>query len=177
MSKAPPLAWATQGSARWRQAAAPLVVVVILALVVGLKDPRFFSAANLSNVLSRTVTLALIAIGQTVVIVSGQIDLSVGSVLALTSVCAGLVLTAEGGLPAQMGEGWRVPLAVLAAMLVGTLCGFVNGQVTCKAKVPSFVVTLAMMGLARGLALVLAHSQTVGGLGALNDLVLVEFAG
>lgn len=163
--------------ARWRQAAAPLVVVVILALVFGLKDPRFFTPGNLSNVLSRNVTLALIAIGQTVVIVSGQIDLSVGSVLALTSVCAGLVLTAEHGLPAMLGDEFRVPLAIGAAMLVGLLCGFVNGQVTCKAKVPSFVVTLAMMGLARGLALVLSHSQTIGGLTRLNELVLLRFGG
>jgi len=177
MSKASTQVWATQAWTKWRQAAAPLVVVVALTLIIGLKDPRFFTAGNFSNVLSRTVTLALIAIGQTVVIVSGQIDLSVGSVLALTSVCAGLVINAEHGLPAMLPDTMRVPLAVGAAMLVGTLCGFVNGQVTCKAKVPSFVVTLAMMGLARGLALVLSHSQTVGGLSALNDLVLVQFAG
>ena len=168
---------ATQWLMRWRQAAAPLVVVVVLAAIVGSQDASFFSRGNLSNVVSRTVTLALIAIGQTVVIVSGQIDLSVGSVLALSAVCAGLVLKAETGLPAMLGDGFRVPLAVLAAMTVGTVCGWLNGIVTCKAKVPSFVVTLAMMGLARGVALVLSSSQTVAGLGQLNDLVLVQFGG
>ncbi|NUQ00495.1 MAG: ABC transporter permease [Armatimonadetes bacterium] len=76
------------GMARWREALAPVLVLVILAILIQAKAPSFGTAGNLRNVLTRLVPLALIAIGQTLVIISGQIDLSVGSVMALSAVTA-----------------------------------------------------------------------------------------
>lgn len=154
------------GMARWREALAPVLVLVILAILIQAKAPSFGTAGNLRNVLTRLVPLALIAIGQTLVIISGQIDLSVGSVMALSAVTAALLLQQQ-----------PVAVAVTAALAVGATCGAVNGLVTTRARVPSFVVTLAMMGLARGLALALTGGQTVSGAEALNDLTTQPLAG
>lgn len=152
---------------RWAEAVAPLVVLVALGLVIAWQSDRFATADNLRNVVTRNVPLALIAVGQTLVIISGQIDLSVGSVMALAAVCSALCLQA----------GQPVEVALAAALAVGAACGLVNGVVTVRARIPSFITTLAMMGLARGLALLAAKSKTVSGADALNELVLTEFAG
>lgn len=151
----------TRPMVRWQEELAPLAMLFALGLAIQLRVPSFATVDNLRNVITREVPLTLIAIGQTLVIISGQIDLSVGSVMALSAVTAALLLKAGVGLV----------LAVLAALAVGTLCGVVNGLVTTRARIPSFVVTLAMMGLARGLALVLTHGVTVSGAFALRDWV------
>lgn len=152
---------------RWAEAVAPLVVLLALGMVIAWQSDRFATADNLRNVVTRNVPLALIAVGQTLVIISGQIDLSVGSVMALAAVCSALCLQA----------GQPVGVALAAALGVGAACGLVNGVVTVRARIPSFITTLAMMGLARGLALLAAKSRTVSGADALNALVLREFAG
>ncbi|NUN50091.1 MAG: ABC transporter permease, partial [Candidatus Brocadiae bacterium] len=120
-------------------------------ILIQANAPSFATALNLRNVVTRHVPLALIAIGQTMVIISGQIDLSVGSVMALSAVTAALLLPTQS-----------VAVAVGAALAVGAACGMVSGLVTTRAKVPSFVVTLAMMGLARGLALAVAGLAGLG---------------
>jgi ribose transport system permease protein len=141
----------TRWTIRWLRSMAPLLVLVILSLAIGLKERSFFTPGNLANVVTRNVPLALIAVGETMVIIAGHIDLSVGSVMALSAVSAAIF----------MREGQPLLIAVLIAIGVGGLCGFLNGLVTTKARMPSFIVTLAMMGLARGLALVISEAQTV----------------
>lgn len=147
---------------QWGQVLAPLLMLFVLAGGVTAAKPVFLTGENLTNVITRSVPLALIAVGQTLVILSGQIDLSVGSVMALSAVTGALLL--NHGLP--------VGGAMLVSLLVGGFCGWVNGLVTTRAKVPAFVVTLAMMGLARGLSLALTGSRTVSGAFALNHVVL-----
>ncbi len=158
--------WAARRE-RWRQGLAPLLVLLAMAGLIAVREPAFLGPDNLRNVLTRTVPLALIAIGQTLVILCGQIDLGVGSVMALAAVAGAIVLR----------DGGAVALAVIAALLVGCACGAVNGVVTTRLKVPSFVVTLAMMGLARGLSLAATEGRTVSGAFALNELVRVTVAG
>jgi len=161
LTKTAPVGRASQFLSRWLYALAPLSVLILLAIVIGSREPRFFSGGNLSNVVIRNVSLALIAVGETVVIIAGQIDLSVGSVMALSAVSAALTLKATNVLA----------LALLVGVLVGVLCGLVNGLVTTKAKLPAFIATLAMMGLARGLALVLAKARTVEAPSHLSSLI------
>lgn len=103
----------------------------------------FATGGNLINVARQHAIIIVLATGQTIVMISGGIDLSVGSVLALSGVIA-----------AQLAEsGQPMSLSLLAGIAVGLLCGVVNGVVATKARVPAFIATLGMMGMARGIAL------------------------
>jgi ribose transport system permease protein len=130
-----------------------LALVAVVAAFSLLTDApaRYLSAFNLRIVLSQTVIVALGAIGMTIVIVGGGIDLSVGAAIALTGVVAALAL----------GAGWSPALATLAAVLAGGVIGLVNGVVITSLHVVPFIATLGMLGIARGVAKWLAHEQTV----------------
>ena len=132
---------------------------LILAFVTGLfavimpQESRetFFSIYNSKTILTQTVIVAIGALGMTMIIVSGGIDLSVGSVIALTSV-VGAVL---------MNEGWSVAGVIAVCVAVGALIGLVNGGIVAGFGMTPFIVTLGMLGIARGLAKKLAQNQTV----------------
>ena len=126
------------------------LVVAFFAAASG--DPaRYLSAGNLRIVLTQTVIVALGAIGMTVIIVSGGIDLSVGSVVALASVVAAIAVRAS----------WPPAAALLAGVLSGGLVGFVNGLAITRLRVVPFIATLGMLGIARGAAKWVAGEQTV----------------
>ncbi|HKQ06478.1 MAG TPA: ABC transporter permease [Blastocatellia bacterium] len=139
---------------RWFARLGPFVglAVVILIFVVLMDAPeRFLSPFNLRIVLAQTVIVAIGAIGMTMLIISGGIDLSVGSVIALTGVVTAINLSAG-----------RAPLlAVVAGVAVGGLIGIVNGLAITRLKVVPFIATLGMLGIARGMAKWLAGQQTV----------------
>ncbi len=124
---------------------------VVLALFAVLLPDRFLSAYNLKTVATQTVIVGLCAIGMTFVIVSGGIDLSVGSSIALASVVTALLL--------RDGSGGFV--ALLGGVAASTLLGAVNGLVVTRLKIVPFIVTLGTMGIARGLAKYLADEQKV----------------
>jgi ribose transport system permease protein len=126
-----------------------LLVVVVFAL-----HPRaegFLSLYNMKTVANQTVIVGLGAIGMTFVIVSGGIDLSIGSVMALGSVVTAIFL--RDGLP--------VPLAMLGGVLAGGVCGAINGLLITGLKVVPFIVTLGMLGVARGVAKFIADEMKV----------------
>lgn len=132
------------------------IALVVLAIIVYLSvaTDTFFTASNLA-VVSRQISLsAVIAIGMTLVILTGGIDLSVGSVVALTSVILGLTM-ARGGMP--------IGISIMIGILMGTLIGLINGTLIIKTKLPPFIVTLGMMGLARGAALVITKGTSISG--------------
>src|SRR5262245_60445680 len=112
---------------------------------------RFLSANNLRVVLAQTVIVAIGAIGMTMIIISGGIDLSVGSTIALTG-----VITALG-----INAGWSPTIALAAGILVGGIVGIVNGLAITRLKVVPFIATLGMLGVARGTAKWVAGQQTV----------------
>jgi ribose transport system permease protein len=120
-----------------------LVLVVVMAVL----SPTFLTFRNIFNVGTQVAVIAIIALGSTFVIVSGGIDLSVGSVLALAGIVFGWA-SARAGLP--------VPVALLLGIGVGALAGFVNGNLVNFANIPPFIATLAMLSAARGLALVVS---------------------
>jgi ribose transport system permease protein len=139
---------------RWLSRFGPFLglalVIGTFALLTGSPE-RYLSPFNLRIVLSQTVVVALSAIGMTMIVVSGGIDLSVGAVIALTGVVSALALT--GGVPPVM--------AVAAALSVGCLVGLLNGALITRLRVVPFIVTLGMLGMARGAAKWLANEQTV----------------
>jgi Ribose/xylose/arabinose/galactoside ABC-type transport systems, permease components len=128
-----------------------LVLVVLIFAVLTDAPGRYLSLFNLRIVLSQTVIVALGAIGMTMIMISGGIDLAVGATIALAGVIAALGLQA----------GWPPPVAVLVAVLAGGVVGFLDGAMITALGVVPFIVTLGMLGIARGVAKWLAHEQTV----------------
>ena len=113
---------------------------------------NFFSAATLMTILNQLPALTVVAVGVTLVLIVGEIDLSVGSILGLSAAIIGTA-TISWGLPL-----W---LACLFALMLGGLCGLVNGTLTSYLSLPSFIVTLGMLEVARGLAYISTDSQTI----------------
>lgn len=130
---------------------APLASLVGLCVALSIVAPPFRTAQNFYNIGLQTAVIAIIAVGQTLVIIAGGIDLSVGSVLALSGVVT-VLLMASG-----LGE-W---LCILVGLACGCFCGLVNGLLSTKARLPSFIATLGMMGIARGMALVVSKGQNI----------------
>ncbi|HEY3055382.1 MAG TPA: ABC transporter permease [Thermoanaerobaculia bacterium] len=133
---------------------APLIgligVIALFAVLTG-APARYLSTANLRVVLAQTVIVALSAIGMTMIIISAGIDLSVGAVIALSSVVTALALR----------DGWPPTAAVLAGTLTGGIVGLINGLAITTLRVVPFIATLGMLGVARGVAKYVADQQTV----------------
>ena len=112
----------------------------------------FYSQRNLINVLRQVSSNACLAFGMTFAIITGGIDLSVGSILAIAG-------TLSAGLIAK--SGFSVPGAVATSILIGTALGLFNGFVIAKTTIPPFIVTLAMMQMARGAAYIYSNGQPI----------------
>jgi ribose transport system permease protein len=140
--------WTRGKSILQRQSA--LIALIVLVLFGTLRYDNFLSTYNLLTVVSYNTTFGLIALGMTFVIMTGGIDLSVGSLAALCSVVA--ALASPSGLLGAIG----------AAALAGLIVGLFNGWVIAWLRIPPFLATLAMLLAARGIALVLAKDATVG---------------
>jgi ribose transport system permease protein len=147
--------WQLSGSIqKWLNWVGPILglALVILIFSILMESPaRYLSPFNLRIVLAQTVIVAIGAIGMTLIIISGGIDLSVGSVIALTG-----VITALG-----LNNGLSPMTAVAAGILMGGLVGVVNGLLITRLKVVPFIATLGMLGIARGTAKWFAGQQTV----------------
>jgi len=133
-------------------------IFLALALLAGglaLASPVFWTADNLLTVARQFSVIAIIAVGMTFVIVAGEIDLSVGSVLALSG-----VVTAS----LAVDHGWPLAAAAAAGILGGASAGFINGFLTVALDIPSFIITLGMMSVVRGLTYVLTQGAPVAGL-------------
>lgn len=134
---------------------AALVGLVLLIIAFALTSGAFISANNVATISLQTTTIAFLGLGATCVIITGGIDLSVGSVVALAGVVAGLAVKA----------GMPVPIGMTLGILTGGACGLFNGLVITRAKLPPFIATLGMMMIARGLALQITGARPVSGLG------------
>jgi ribose transport system permease protein len=122
-------------------------VVVFLLFAVTLHGSGFLSSTNLLNIVRQTATITVIAVAMTFVIASAEIDLSVGSVAGLSSVCTAMAVSHWGLLP-----------GIVAGLAVGALVGAVNGGLVSILKIPSFLVTLGMLGIAQGVAMWITNS-------------------
>ncbi len=122
-----------------------LIALIILIAVMAYNEPSFGTAANFSNMTRNFAPFGIMALGMTVVIITGGIDLSVGSIMGLVAIVAGLFLT------------WEYPWYVAFGMglVAGLACGAVNGFFVAYVGMSSFVVTLGMMSIARSLAVVI----------------------
>ncbi len=142
-----------------------LLLVIVAFSLLSDSPGQYLSVRNLRIILSQTVIVALGALGMTVIIISGGIDLSVGSVIALSGVIAALGIR----------EGLSPELAVCLGIVSGLLVGFVNSLVITRLRVVPFVATLGMLGMARGLAKWLGDEQTVNVPSTWVDKLAVTF--
>ncbi|MWQ06110.1 ABC transporter permease [Glaesserella parasuis] len=133
---------------------AALAWLILLVIFFSVTNDYFFTSNNIMTVGLQTSTIALIGIGATCVILTGGIDLSTGSVVALSGVAAAMIVNA--GVP--------VPLGMVLGILVGGICGLVNGILVTQMKLPPFIATLGMMMVARGLALYVTNAAPVSGM-------------
>ncbi|WP_182049569.1 ABC transporter permease [Changpingibacter yushuensis] len=117
------------------------VVLIFIFFSIFLSSKGFTSGSNLLNILRQSSIIVVMAMAMTFVIGAAEIDLSVGSIAGLSSVCTAMAIANYGIIP-----------GVLAGLAVGIMCGFVNGFLVAFARIPSFLVTLAMMGVAVGIA-------------------------
>jgi len=132
------------------------LALVLLVGVFALLSPIFLTAGNLTNIFTQISINVILAVGMTFVILIGGIDLSVGSVMAFCAVVAGTVLKLDGLDPAA-----AIALALLASIAVGAACGLVNGAVSAWWAIPSFIVTLGMLNIARGAALQWTQARSI----------------
>jgi ribose/xylose/arabinose/galactoside ABC-type transport system permease subunit len=142
-----------------------VIILVLIGLVFYAVEPNFLSERNVFNVLRQVSIYGLLAVGMTFVILTGGIDLSIGSVLALAGLVAASVEKGGRGLltvgAAGEAEGYGVPAAIAAAIAVGLIAGTLQGLGVAKLKVPAFIVTLGGMSAFRGLALLWSGGQPI----------------
>ena len=139
----------------WLRRYGLILALALICLALGVAKPTFFSAANLINIVRQISINGILAVGVTFVLLTGGVDLSLGSLVALSGVIAASL--------AQPGDG-PVVLALAAGIAAGLACGLVNGTLVTTGGVAPFIATLGMMTAARGLALVWSGGRPVSGL-------------
>ena len=126
--------------------------LVILLVFFSITSPNFMQMSNMLAILQATSVNGVLAVAATLVIITGGIDLSVGTLMTFTAVVAGILLT-NMNLP--------LPVGVLGAILAGAFCGFCSGSFVAKMKIPPFIATLGMMLILKGLSLVLSGARPI----------------
>lgn len=150
----------------------PLIALILLSVYLSMATPYFFSMSNLSNVARQSAITAILAVGQTLVILTAGIDLSVGAMTAISASVAAVLMTQRfefAGLaigPVPFGVG------ILLAIAVGTLAGVINGLIITKGRIPDFICTLGTLTTYRGIALLVT-----GGLPVPSHLTATELKG
>jgi len=128
-----------------------LGVFLFIVIVMSIFLPNFFTFINITNLLKQYSVNLVVAAGMTFIILTGEFDISVGSMIALTASVAGSLI-----------HIWGIWPAVLVAVLIGPIFGILNGLIVTKGNVPSFIVTLGTMMMARSLAFVITQGKVIG---------------
>jgi ribose transport system permease protein len=128
----------------------PFFTLIALFIILSVVSPNFLTATNLASVARQTAVINILALGMTMIIIAGGIDLSVGSSLALAGLLGCMTMAKHG-----------IPAGLLVGLLAGALCGLANGALTTALRVSPFIVTLGTMGIYRGLALIISKGLPV----------------
>jgi ribose transport system permease protein len=136
---------------KWYTTQTALLVFLISAMsvVATIFNPAFFTINNLLNVLNQNAVIGIVAAGATLVMISGNFDISVGNMIGLSTTTSALLIV----------RGWNVAPSVIMGFLICAACGLANGIIIAKTRTPSFIITLAMMSVYRGISLI-----TTGGI-------------
>ncbi|MFB3170176.1 ABC transporter permease [Neobacillus sp. 179-C4.2 HS] len=130
-----------------------IIAFLVIFMAAAVMNPRFLDINNQLNILMQVSIIGIVALGMTVVMLSGGIDLSVGSVLVFVGVISVLAMNATGS----------IFVAILTALVVGSFAGFLNGLMVAKGRIASFIATLGMMAAARSIALYIAEGGSISG--------------
>jgi ribose transport system permease protein len=141
--------------AAWLQRASGLLILIVVAMILSLLSENFLTVSNLTNIALQTSIVALVTIGMALTMLMAGIDLSVGSIAALAGALAAGLMTRNG---------WSIAGSMLAGVAVGAGLGLVNGLLSVYGRLPPFVATLAMLGIARGFTLVYTEGKPISGL-------------
>jgi len=145
-----------------------LGIVIVLAIVFTIAAPGFLSSQNLENNERQMAVIGILAIGETFVIITAGIDLSVGSMLGFCGILMALALS----------HGIAIPVALVAVLAIAALLGFFNGVLIDTAALPPFIVTLGMLGILRGFTQIFGNGQQIGfGNSAFTDFAADNFLG
>ncbi len=137
-----------------------LITLLAIIIVTAIGNPRFLSPNNLLNILFQVSALGIVASGQTILLVAGGLDLSVGAALSVAGLATALTIVGTGS----------VPLGALAGILSGTLIGTLNGILVATNRATPFIVTLGTMTFLQGVAIVMCNGSPINGTGALFDI-------
>lgn len=138
----------------WVKRFLPFASLLALCVLIAALEPKFLSTGNLAGVARQTAVITIMAMGMTVVMVSGGIDLSVGPVMALAGIAGAFAMTS--GAPVLVG--------IAASVAAGAACGLANGGTIAALRIPPFIATLGAMGVYRGVALLVTDGKAVVGL-------------
>lgn len=134
--------------------------LLVLIIVFGILNPNFFSNRNISNLLRQIAPILLIGIGQSYVLITGNIDLSIGSVVGMSCMISATLMT----------KGMNPWLAVVITYIAASLLGFLNGKLVSKANLPAFIATLGTMTIARGIAQIVNNNYNTDSIGAAAEV-------
>ncbi|MBW5447798.1 ABC transporter permease [Cohnella sp. CFH 77786] len=126
--------------------------LILLVIVFSFSSDNFFVFDNIMGILLSTAVIGVLALGSTFVIVTGGIDLAVGTVMTFSSVMTGVIITFWGA---------PIPLGIIGGIATGAFCGFLSGVAVAKMKIPPFIVTLAMMMITKGLSLIISGTKPI----------------
>jgi ribose transport system permease protein len=129
----------------------PFVTLAVLFVGLAIASPHFLTNTNLSSVVRQTAVINIMALGMTMIIISGGIDLSVGAILAMSGLLGCMA----------MEKGQPIPMGVLVGILTGAFWGLVNGFLTTRLRINPFIVTLGTLGIIRGLTLIISNGLPV----------------
>ena len=123
------------------------IALVLMGLFLSLATPYFLGVQNLLNIGRQVSLIGIMAVGMSFVLISGEVDLSIGSVYALCGLVSGMLMLA----------GWDLVPAIFAGLIVGCVIGLINGFLSTYGRLPSFIVTLGMLSVVRGIALLITR--------------------
>ncbi|MBK8023486.1 MAG: ABC transporter permease [Chloroflexi bacterium] len=143
------------------------IALIVMCVILSLSTDAFLSSRNLLNIGRQVSVLGIMAVGMTFVLISAEVDLSIGSTYALSGMATGILIVQQ----------WQLLPAIVVGLLLGAFVGFINGLLSTYGKLPSFITTLGMLSIVRGVALLVTDGQPVTvnvSEGALPD-VLAQF--
>jgi len=154
----------TTGISRTRQIiyqSGPLIALLLISIYLSFASPYFLTTSNLVNIVRQSSITAILAIGQTLVILTGGIDISVGAITALAGSVAAVLMTSQLNILGLTIGPVNVWVGILVALIVGVSAGFINGFITTKGRIPDFIATLGTLSIYRGIALLVTDGLPV----------------
>lgn len=159
---------------RMNQSLLLALMIVALCIVATLVNPRFIRITNLINILQQVAVLGIIACGVGMLLVAGEIDISVGSMVSLMGIILAMIIQKSGEIdpngPRAWMINWSIPFTILVTFAVGAVLGFINGITVIKSKAASFIITLGFGSVYKGLALLISGGASFTLLGRFEAL-------